>query len=198
MKAHQHQLPRDEQGIIGDVLNFTVRDVDWRAFEFRSPSDPATPARLILIARHQSYEVEDFPRDWRTAPAEQLTELAAKVSPRPIRRSAPTRADRRYEDELERLLVEALTRCLAELDVQRSVEGVRLPPEPLLAELRNRVHEFTARAHEPGYRLEHAVCALSGLLDSVRPTWAFDESLRALALGWCVDRYHDEPRGRCR
>ena len=78
----QHPTPDDGFGLIGEILTFTLDDIDWRVFEFRNPVKPHETT-LIVLNSHLHHSAAAYPDGWRTLnPAELLARLGLRDSPR--------------------------------------------------------------------------------------------------------------------
>jgi len=60
-----HPTPHNGIGLVGDVRRFILDGVDWRAFEFVSPS-PAHEKCLVVVGPQTHYSVAPVPNTWRT------------------------------------------------------------------------------------------------------------------------------------
>jgi len=63
--------PDDGFGVIGDVRTFWLGDVEWRAFEYRSPVVPHQKT-LIVLNPNEHFSFERYPDEWRVMPAVEL------------------------------------------------------------------------------------------------------------------------------
>jgi len=71
----QLPTPDDGLGLIGEIRTFVLDGVEWRAFQYQSPVIPSSQPVLILVSATSHYEVPNCPRNWRTAPGEELIRL---------------------------------------------------------------------------------------------------------------------------
>jgi hypothetical protein len=60
-----HPTPHKSIALVGDVRRFILEGVDWRAFEFVSPS-AAGETCLVVVGPQTHYSVAPIPATWRT------------------------------------------------------------------------------------------------------------------------------------
>ena len=77
----QYPTPDDGFGLIGEILTFTLDDINWRLFEFRSPVKPHDTT-LIVLNPKLHHSAVTYPAEWRTLdPAALLARLGIRDSP---------------------------------------------------------------------------------------------------------------------